>query len=360
MHNLTLGDELSMVQDTVRKLVQDVIEPAALEHDEHRRFHAGAFEALAETGLFGAAVAEDDGGAGLGLLSLVVACEELGRACGSSGRLFATQAGTAALSLAGLASAAEVLESVLTGEKLCAFVGPEHGVCAEVDGSGAKLSGFARYVTGAAEAGVIVVAASLGDGPVLCVVEPAAAEIAPQDQGLGFRASGPASVTLDGAAAQILASGDEAHAAIARAALATDVGAAALAAGSAFASVDLGRRHAGERIAFGKPLARQQAVGHKLVEGMRRAEAARQLVYQAARVADGGGDAARLAALARLTAVDAAVHAADESIQVHGGFGYTVEYHVERHYRDAKTLEVLDGGACAARDVLASSLGSGA
>ena len=61
-----------------------------------------------------------------------------------------------------------------------------------------------------------------------------------------------------------------------------------------------------------------------------------------------------------MTAVDAAVHAADESIPVPGGFGYTVEYHVERHYRDAKTLEVLDGGACAARDVLASSLGSGA
>ncbi|MGA0869641.1 MAG: acyl-CoA dehydrogenase family protein, partial [Planctomycetota bacterium] len=62
MHNLTLSDELSMIQDTVRKLVQDVVDPAALEHDEHRQFFRPAFEALAETGLFGAAIAEEDGG----------------------------------------------------------------------------------------------------------------------------------------------------------------------------------------------------------------------------------------------------------------------------------------------------------
>lgn len=360
MHNLTLDDELSMIQDTVRKLVQDVVEPAALEHDEHRRFVRPSFDALAETGLFGAAVGEDDGGAGLGLLSLVVACEELGRACGSSGRLFATQAGTVATALAGLADAAELMEAVLTGEKLAAFLGSEHGVQAVVDGTAATLTGTARYVTGAGEAGVLIVAASTEGGAVLCAVDPSAAGIELQQEGLGYRGAAPARVALEGAAGQVLAAGPEADAALARAALAADIGAAALAAGSAFASVELGRRHTAERIAFGKPLARQQAVGHKLVEGLRRAEAARQLAYQAARVADAGGDASQIAAIARLTAVDAAIHAADESIQVHGGFGYTVEYHVERHYRDAKTLEVLDGGACTARDVLASRLGAGA
>jgi butyryl-CoA dehydrogenase len=360
MHNLTLDDELSMIQDTVRKLVQDVVDPAALEHDEHRRFFRSSFDALAETGLFGAAVGEDDGGAGLGLLSLVVACEELGRACGSSGRLFATQAGTVPRALAGVAAAADLMEAVLTGEKLVAFVGAEHGVCATVDGASASLTGVARYVTGAGEAGVLLVAASAEGGQVLCAVDPSAASIELQEQGLGYRGAAPARVVLDGAAGQVLASGDEAAAALARATLAADIAAAALAAGSALASVELGRRHTAERIAFGKPLARQQAVGHKLVEGLRRAEAARQLAYQAARVADAGGDAAQLAAIARLTAVDAAIHAADESIQVHGGFGYTVEYHVERHYRDAKTLEVLDGGACAIRDGLALGLGAGA
>ena len=68
---------------------------------------------------------------------------------------------------------------------------------------------------------------------------------------------------------------------------------------------------------------------------------------------DEGGDAAGTAMAARIAAVDAAVLAADEGIQIHGGFGYTVEYHVERHYRDAKTIEVLDGGNDALKDRLA-------
>ena len=92
----------------------------------------------------------------------------------------------------------------------------------------------------------------------------------------------------------------------------------------------------------------------KLVEVGRAASASRQLTWHAARLADLGHDATNAAIEARLAAVDAMVYASDEAIQIHGGFGYTVEYHVERHYRDAKTLEVLDGGSGALRDRLAS------
>ena len=74
-------------------------------------------------------------------------------------------------------------------------------------------------------------------------------------------------------------------------------------------------------------------------------EAARQLVYHAARLVEAGENSVRSAVRARLQAVQAAVLAADEGIQIHGGYGFTVEYHVERHYRDAMTLQVLDGGA---------------
>src|SRR5690606_19623568 len=111
-----------------------------------------------------------------------------------------------------------------------------------------------------------------------------------------------------------------------------------------------------ERVAFGKPLLQQQAVAHKLVEAARRTEAARHLTWHAARLADAGEDAAEAASRARLTAIDALLFAADEGIQVHGGYGFTVEYHVERHYRDAKTLEVLEGGTLRLRDALAGSV----
>jgi alkylation response protein AidB-like acyl-CoA dehydrogenase len=120
------------------------------------------------------------------------------------------------------------------------------------------------------------------------------------------------------------------------------------------AALRLTARHAGERIAFGKPLTAQQAVAHKLVEVRRRNEAARHLTYHAARLRDAGEDARAAAMLAKIEAIDAAVLAADEGVQIHGGYGYVVEYHVERYYRDAKTLEVLEGGIEFLRDQLAA------
>jgi alkylation response protein AidB-like acyl-CoA dehydrogenase len=98
-------------------------------------------------------------------------------------------------------------------------------------------------------------------------------------------------------------------------------------------------------------------VQHKLVHCLQRAEAARHLVFHAARLADANQDASRAARLARIEAIEAAVLSADEGIQMHGGFGYTVEYHVERHYRDAKTLEIMDRGLEHLRDIVALQLG---
>src|SRR5690606_40936545 len=92
MHDFELSDEQSMIVDTVKKLVQDVLEPVALERDEHRQFVREGFDALAELGLFGVAVAEAEGGAGLGLTSLALALAEIGKGCGSTGRVFLSQA----------------------------------------------------------------------------------------------------------------------------------------------------------------------------------------------------------------------------------------------------------------------------
>ena len=358
MYDFELSDEQSMVLDTVKKLVQDVVEPVALERDEHRQFVREGYDGLAELGLFGVAVAEAEGGAGLGLTSLALALSELGKGCGSTGRMFLTQAALCARALEGVAAAADAAGQIMSGEAIGCWIGPEHRVTARADGDQFVLDGSARIAIAATEAQLLLVAARLDDLPALFVVPVALARVAAVEA-LGFHGAAPGSVEF--AAVQLagetcVARGDEAAAAIARAALAAHIGAAALAAGSALESIELGRRHAEERIAFGKPLARQQAVGHKLVESRRRAEAGLLLALRAARSADRGEDAREAAWLARLTAVDAALHAADEAIQIHGGYGYTVEYHVERHYRDAKTLEVLDGGADALRDALVQAM----
>ena len=215
------------------------------------------------------------------------------------------------------------------------------------------MTGTAEMVTGGGEAGAFLVVAAASDGSkVLASVDAAAAqrEAVPS---LGFRAAAPARVRFDASAATVIARGVDAEAAIVRAELANWIGGAAFAVGCALGASEHARRHASERYAFGKPLLGQQAVGHKLVESRRKTEGARHLVFHAARLADDGEAGARDAAmLAKLSAIDAAVYSSDEAIQIHGGYGYTVEYHVERHYRDAKTLGVLDGGTDALRNAL--------
>lgn len=353
MHNFELSDEHQMVLETVRKFVTDVAEPQALECDEHGRFVRAQIDQLAELGMLGLPIAEADGGAGMGWVATVVALEEIGGACSSTARMLAMQAGVCGAALSGVAAAKALLGELAGGQKLACWVGPEHGVKAKVSGSGCALDGCAQALTAATEADVLVVAAKLDGELVLASLPRSGAQVSAQ-RALGFRAAAPGSATFNAAAATILARGADATAACERAATAACLTAAAIACGLAQASHRATKRHAGERIAFGKPLTAQQAVAHKLVDMRRRAQAARHSTYHAARLLDAGQDAREAAWLAKIEATEAAVHAADEGIQVHGGYGYVVEYHVERHYRDAKMLEVCDGGLEALRDKLAA------
>ncbi|MGE3172305.1 MAG: acyl-CoA dehydrogenase family protein [Planctomycetota bacterium] len=345
MHNLQLNEDQTLIVETVRKFVLDSVAPVAQERDEHRAFLRDELAGLAELGLFGLPIAEAHGGAGMGLVPMAAACEELGAHSGSLARLLTAQVQCAA---ALAAAGGGPLDEVLAGATLAAWIGLEHGVAF----AGGKLTGSAELVPGAGEAALLVVAARDGDAVTLVTVDAGAAERAPL-RALGFASTAPARVTFADTAATALANGDVAAAAAAQADLIAWIAGAAACVGMGRSAIELAHKHAGERVAFGKPLMRQQAVGRKLVESRRAIDGARHLVYHAARLRDLGEDARGAALAARIAAVDACVLAADEGIQIHGGFGYTVEYHVERHYRDAKTTEVLDGGNERCREQLA-------
>ncbi|HEX6813746.1 MAG TPA: acyl-CoA dehydrogenase family protein [Planctomycetota bacterium] len=335
MHNLELTEDQELVVDTVARFAADTVAANVLDQDEHRVFARAAFDGLAELGVFGLLVGEASGGAGLGFLPFVAALEATGAQSSSLARLWIGQLQCALLLEA---TRSDKLDGVMAGATLASYAGLEHGLRLQHG----RLHGKASLVPGALEAQLFVVAA-LSDGkPVLATVEASAVTRAPL-RCLGLASAGCASVGFDGAAATVLAG--DAAAAISRAQFAAWVGVAATAVGAGFACVQAARKHAAERIAFGKPLLAQEAVVRKLVECRRQSEAARHLTWHAARLADLGQDGGDAAMQARLLAVDAMVNAADEAIQIHGGYGYTVEYHVERHYRDGKTLEVLDGGA---------------
>lgn len=347
MHNLQLTEDQEMVVDTVRKLVADAVAPKVQELDEHRGFAREWFDALSELGVYGLSLSEDKGGAGMGLVPFVAALESIGEQSGSLARLWIGQM-QAVLALE--QSGGDALDDIAAGEKLATFVGPEHGFTV----AGGALSGSAAMVPAVLEADLIVVAAKDGDTSVLVTVEGSACTRT-ELRGLGLNSAACGELECGAVAANVVATGDDATAAIERAELTAWLGVAAASVGGGVGSVVASKKHAGERIAFGKPLLVQQAVQRKLIECNRAIEAARQLTWQAARLADLGQCAKETAIQARIAAVDAMVLASDEAIQIHGGFGYTVEYHVERHYRDAKTFEVLDAGSDLLRDRLAAT-----
>jgi alkylation response protein AidB-like acyl-CoA dehydrogenase len=357
-HNFALTDEQSMILDSVRGAVEAAIAPHALHADEHREFVAEGFKQLSELGLFGLAVSEQGGGTGLGMLALALAVEAVAKGCSSTARILMTQAGICARALDGLPAAKPWLDEIVAGSKLAAFCGPEHRFVAEPRGGGYSLTGRAELVTGAERADIVVVAARVGPEHALFVLDAKAFGRGPVGT-LGFRAAACGGFVAEAGAVSAgtpVAAGADAKAALERAELAALTLGAALASGLAQASFDCARRHSGERIAFGKPLLKQPAVANKLVEMHRRGESARHLVFHAARLIDLAQDAREAAMAAKLEAIESAMLCADEGIQIHGGYGFVVEYHVERHYRDAKTLEILDGGCESLRERLAVEL----
>lgn len=348
MHNLQLTEDQDMIVDTVRKFVADEVAPKAQELDEHRTFAREQFDGLAGLGVFGLCVSEAAGGVGMGLLPYVAALEAIGAHSGSLARLWIGQAQAAsALEAAGDPAGSDAIGDVVGGA-LAVFVGPEHGVTL----AGGAIKGVARIVPGG-EATRFVVAATEGGVPALLLVDAAACKRTAL-RALGLQSAACVAIDFAGAAATVLATGEQAAAAIAKAQLVGWVGVAAAAVGGGLGAIAAAKRHAGERIAFNKPLLAQEAVQRKLVECRRAVDGARQLAWHAARLCDLGQDGTEAAISARVAAVDAMVVAADEAIQIHGGFGYTVEYHVERHYRDGKTFEALDGGGEALRNRLAA------
>ena len=245
----------------------------------------------------------------------------------------------------------DALEGVMVGSSLAVFLGAEHGFTLDAE----AVSGEAELVPGGGEAGLLIIVAD-DDGEQVIVACDASAVTRTALRSLGLASSAPARIRCDAVAARVLVRGEQALEAIELAQNAAFIGVTAIAVGGGSACLEAARRHASERIAFGKPLLAQHAVVRKLAESRQGIAAARHLGWHAARLADLGEDPGEVARQARILAVDAMVHAADEAIQIHGGFGYTVEYHVERHYRDGKTLEVLDGGSERLRDALAAGV----
>ena len=354
-------EQQAMIQSGVRAFAEGTLKPSAPARDVAGTTSAELRAQLAELGVFGLSIPESAGGLGLDAGAVVLALEELGAADAGLGLLVVEQHQLAARYLARVAQSAmhqEWLQSLATGRVFCAWAHGESTAHRDtglvqtkatrtVDGW--TLTGTKSDVWGAGSAAVAIVTAQTdaGLGTFAVVLDaPGVTRTSPTDP-LGLRSLGVATLTLDQVAvpdAYVLGTPGQVDADIAHVTLHASLGVAALAVGIAREALRLGGRYANERTQFGKPIVAFQPIQWQVANSAVDLETARLLVYRAAWALDAGAkSAASSVRMARLAATEAATRVADRAIQMHGGYGYTQEFGVERLYRDAWTLDGLHG-----------------
>ncbi|MFQ5503284.1 MAG: acyl-CoA dehydrogenase family protein [Planctomycetota bacterium] len=365
-HNLMLSEEETMIRDMSRKFAEEVLDPQAVEIDRDCRFPVETFEQMAELGLLGLPISEEMGGGGMGYLAYCIALEEIAKKCGSTALGVEAHISLCTYLIDRFANEEQrrrYVPDLASGRKLGSFGLTEPGAGSDAggtksvarrDGGHFVLNGRKAFITNANHAGTFVVTArtdnsrsTKGISAFIVERETPGLVIEKGEEKLGMRGSDWANLVFEDMripVANRIGEEGEGFAIFMKTLDAGRVAIAALALGLAEGAYEHALDYAKERKAFGKPLAAQQAVAFKLAEMATRIEASRHLVYHGGRLKNLGQDEfSKEAAIAKIVASECATFCADEAIQIHGGYGYVREYHVERIYRDAKLCEIGEG-----------------
>jgi alkylation response protein AidB-like acyl-CoA dehydrogenase len=359
-----LSDEQREIRDLARRFADERIAPHAAEWDRDHRFPAEVFAELAELGLMGVCVPAEHGGAGADFLSYVLVLEELSRADAGVGVTVAVH--TSACTLPLLAHGSPYVPALAAGEELGAFALTEPGSGSDASAmrtraAGGRITGTKQWITNGSHAATFLVFARDDDASARIsafVVRRDAPGFAVtrEEEKLGLHSSSTADLAFEDTPGERLGEPGGGM----RIALATldggRIGIAAQAVGIAQAGLDLATAYAKERNAFGGPIARLGAIQQKLADMQTEIEAARALVWRAARLKEAGFPHTVEGAQAKLFASAVARRQTGEAIQVLGGYGYTREFPAERYYRDAKVTEIYEGTSEIQRLVIARAL----
>ncbi|HMC06673.1 MAG TPA: acyl-CoA dehydrogenase family protein [Solirubrobacterales bacterium] len=367
-------DEQKAITEMVRQFADNEIIPVAEEYDHEDKFPDPIVEQMKELGLFGVTIPEEHGGMGLDLTTYAMIVEELSRGWISiSGVVNTHFIGSYLLMKFGTDEQKEYfLPKMATGEIRAAFSLSEPEVGSDVQGikSTAKqvdgeweISGQKMWVTNGLLSGVVFVLVKTdpkADPPYkgmtcfICEKEPGVDEmpglrIPPKIKKMGYKGVESTELVFDGFKVpeeRVLGGPDGIGQGFVQMMDALEVGRVNVAArgvGVAQRAMELALRYSQERKAFGKPIAQHQAITFKLAEMGTRLEAARLLTLKAARMKDAGERSDLEAGMAKLFASEAAKANAEEALRIHGGYGYSKEYEIERIYRDAPLLLIGEG-----------------
>ena len=372
-----LNEEQRMWQKAVHDFVAAQVRPKAREVDETSEFNWPAVRKMGPLGLLGMSVPEEYGGSGVDAISMAIAIEELGWGCGSTALAIAAHNGLGCAPIARFGSEEQkkkFLPGVTSGNnRLAALALTEPGAGSDLRGgvrtkaekAGAEwvINGPKAWITNASIADYIItlVRTDLRGGShslsmIIVPTDTPGLTIHPPEKKMGLNGSQTNALTYENVRVPLsYLLGEEGHGL--RQTLATldggRISIGALAVGLAQAAFERARDYARERQAFGKPIAEQQAIQWMLADAATEINAARLSVRYAAWLKQEGRPFGKEAAMGKLYATEMAERVCRNAIQIHGSYGYSREYEVERIYRDARLMTIGEGTSEIQRLVIA-------
>ena len=372
-----LSDQHAQLRETVRAFAEGRLAPVAEQLDREGRFPADLVQAAAELGLLGIPLPESAGGSGFDTVAYAIAIEELARVDSSFAITVAahTSLGTMPIHLFGNEQQkARWLDDLASGRGLGAFGLTEAGAgsdagatrtTARLEGGEWVIDGSKMFITNAGTplSKLVTITARTGPDEVSNIVVENGTAGYDQSQPLkkmGWRSSDTRELTFTGCRVpeqNLLGARGEGFRQFLEILDGGRISVAALGLGMAQGAFEMGLSYARQREQFGRPIGSFQAIQFKLADMATEVEAARNLVYKAAWLKDQGRPFAQQAAIAKLYTGELARRACNESLQIHGGYGFMDEYPISRFYRDAKVLEIGEGTNEVQRLVIARGLG---
>jgi alkylation response protein AidB-like acyl-CoA dehydrogenase len=377
--NFKVLEHHELLRNSVREFARAHIAPHAQTWDKEERFPREIVPKLAEMGLLGIRIPEQYGGSGMDMTSYAICVEEIARVDGSLALTVASHNGLGTghvLSFGSEDQKRRYLPRAARGEWLAAWALTEPGsgsdsaalsTSAKRDGGGWVLNGTKMFITQGSVGGFCVVlartnpAAPKQRGITAFVIEHGTKGFSASKhlEKLGCRSSDTVELTLEDVRipdSQRLGEVDEGFRDTMRILDRGRVSIAAMALGLGYGALEMAVAYAKDRKQFGKPIADYQAIQWMLADSKTELDAAALLTYRAAWLVDQARPHTTEASMAKLFASEASTRACNRSLQIHGGYGYTREFNVERHLRDAKLCEIGEGTSEVQRAVIAKHL----
>lgn len=377
--NFELTQEQQLTREMVRDFAKNDIAPFAEELDTTGRFPVETFRKMGELGLMGIPISKEYGGAGGDTISFAIAVEEIGRACGSTGLSYAAAVSLGACPIYYFGTEEQKQEHLVplaSGKSLGSFgltepnAGSDAGgtqTKAVLDGDEYVINGTKCWITNAGYARTVTITAvtgkdAAGKNIISAIIVPTNATgftINSNYKKMGLRGSNTAELILEDVRVpkkNLLGDPAKGFGQFLYTLDGGRISIAALSVGIAQAAFDAALKYSKERIQFGQTLSNFQAIQFKLADMGMEIEIARNMVYKAAWLKDNNKPFRKEAAYAKLFASEMASRATNQAIQIHGGYGYMKDYHVERYLRDAKLMEIGEGTSEIQRIVISRQL----